>query len=239
MQKDIDQRIQRIVSVFSRSEIEADDLTPFEKNHLYTCLVALEGKLLLFNAITNSTALSLEVSLPSESEGSEPLISDDIRSLSAYMNMVILHASSSVSEIDASALPMRDILCKIAVMKTEVCNNEIEVKMIRRLLEKLEGGGDEAWELNDEDLVLASKYHFLYTPIVGGEHFGNAIRAFNNKIDLNWVNEDYDAVISLVTYMVYRAIFTDKFNAVVEKAKKFESRADLNKALDRLVKAKS
>ena len=118
MQRDIDQRIIRIVSVLSRDIVEVDELTPFHKKHLYDSLAALEGKLLLFNAITASTSLNEEVLLPEAKASSEPLGSDDIRAMSAYMNMAILHASSSLVDIDASALPMYDILRKIIIMKS-------------------------------------------------------------------------------------------------------------------------
>ena len=73
---------------------------------------------------------------------------------------------------------------------------------------------------------------------MGSGFFGDPIRNLNVKVDMSWVNDDYDAVISLVTYLVYRGIFNDKFIKVTTKAKDFESRADLNNALDRLMKSK-
>jgi hypothetical protein len=239
MQKDIDQRIVRVSGVLSRPLIDVDELTPFHRKHLYGYLAALEGKLLLFNSITNSTSLDESVLLPEPKESSEPLTSDDIRSLSTYMNMAILHASSSKVDIDASALPMFDILRKIIIMKAMISKSDSEIKMIKHLEARLSGSKEGVLVLEDEDIVYASKYHFMYTPIVGGSYFGDAIRALNVKVDMKWVNDDYDAVISLVTYMVCRGIFTDKFVRVTKKAKLFESRPDLNSALDRLVKAKT
>jgi len=111
--------------------------------------------------------------------------------------------------------------------------------MIKHLEVRFSGEKESHLELDKSDVIFASKYHFMYTPLVGGDYFGDAIRALDEKIDMSWVNDDYDAVISLVTYMVCRGIFTEKFVRVTEKAKLFESRPDLNNALDRLVRAKT
>ena len=238
MQKDINQRIIRISSVFSRDLIDVDELSPYHKQDLYGYLAALEGKILLFSAITQSTSLDEDKTLPEPKDDSEPLSSDDIRSLSSYMNMAILHASSSVEDIDASELATYKILRKIIIMKARVSKSDSEIKMIKHLEAKLSGASVGELILESEDLLMASKYHFLYTPVVGSEVFGDPIRNLNAQADMSWVNDDYDAVISLVTYLVYRGIFNDKFVKVTTKAKGFESRADLNNALDRLVKSR-
>jgi hypothetical protein len=238
MQKDINQRIVRISGVFSRELVDVDELSPYHRKDLYNYLAALEGKILLFNAITNSTSLDEDKRLPEPKEGSEPLSSDDIRSLSSYMNLAILHASSSVTSIDASELPTHEILRKIIIMKAGVSKSDSEIKMITHLEAKMSGTSVGELALEQGDLLMASKYHFLYTPIVGSEVLGDPIRGLGVPADMSWVNDDYDAVISLVTYLVYRGIFNDKFVKVTTKAKGFESRADLNNALDRLVKSK-
>ena len=239
IQKDIGFRIGRLIKVMSRPLIDVDGLTPYHRKHLYAFLAALEGKLLLFNSLTKSTSLNEDVKLPEPKESSEPLTSDDIRSLSSYMNMVILPASSSTVDVDASELPMFDILRKIIIMKAMISESDSEIKMIKHLDARFSGAKESKLVLDESDIIYASKYHFMYTPLVGAAYFGDAIINLEAKVDMSWINDDYDAVISLVTYMVSRGIFSDKFVRVTEKAKKFESRPDLNSALDRLVKAKA
>ena len=162
MQKDINRRIVRISGVFSRDLIDVDELSPYHRQDLYGHLAALEGKILLFNAITKLTSLDEDKKLPEPKDNSEPLSSDDIRSLSSYMNMAILHASSSVEDIDASELATHEILRKIIIMKARVSKNDSEIKMIKSLEGKLSGSSPTELVLDSQDLVMASKYHFLY-----------------------------------------------------------------------------